>query len=205
MATQLRNKQCLRLSQVNLATISLVVASLVGLFPTTSAGQQANELVGHRVQVVSIDRSFEKMIGVFLRAEADSIVIRQTSNENMALEVSMALSTIGGIDVSRGKLSNARLGALIGAGVGLGGGLLMVADRDDICEENPLKEFLFLCDEGFQVFEVVIYTVFGALAGAGIGSLIKTEKWNSIDISQFAIKPSLNLDGQIGMQISLNF
>ena len=206
MIERFRQKKSLGLSQTNLATNCLLVASLVCLSPAITAGQTFDDLVGQRVRAKSTDSTQDRMVGIVLRTGADSIVIRQMSGENAPIEVSMPLSTIVSIDVSRGKLSNARIGALIGAVAGLGAGLSAVAGWDEKCDEAaPFDRLLVFCDEGFRTFEVVIFTITGALVGAGIGYLIKTERWNRIDISQYAIKPSLNLNGQIGMKISLSF
>jgi hypothetical protein len=99
------------------------------------------------------------------------------------------------LKISQGSGGNAGTGALIGAGIvgaaGLGLGIAMAADG------------FFTTSNG----DVVAITVFGAgagaLLGAAIGAVVKTEKWE--DVPKVSLEPVMAPDKSPGLGLSWNF
>jgi hypothetical protein len=84
----------------------------------------------------------------------------------------LALSDLAKLEVSRGMKGNAGKGALIGAGVGLVGGIvagILFRSEDDAY--------------GLEYMAIAVSTWMGATAlGAITGAFIKTEKWQELPI-----------------------
>lgn len=68
-------------------------------------------------------------------------------------------------------------GVLIGGGVGLLGGLLMVAMADDNCDQDSTGLCDAFVDAGFKTPVLILTPVAGAALGALVGTLISSSRW----------------------------
>lgn len=122
------------------------------------------------------------------QARVDSIVIY---TEPSGAALSIATSDLRRIDVSSGRTSGegAKRGAIwgeaIGAALGLLGAMIVASDDSDYPGSPPAGEFLAQSIGG------------GLLWGAGIGALVKAEKWERV-----SIRPRVRISS-VGLSIAL--
>jgi hypothetical protein len=107
----------------------------------------------------------------FTRRDADSLYLDTASGE-----AAFARSGITEMDVSRGMRRRTLSGALYGGLIlgGIGAGLGALAAATDETEDGDLGAEAAFVGAGLGV-------VAGGLLGAGIGALIKTERWETVD------------------------
>jgi hypothetical protein len=113
------------------------------------------------------------LVGHLLGAGADSLWLRVDPPDGPLLAIDRA--TIRQLEVSAGQKRNAGKGALWGAGVGLGLGLLAVAALDD-CMAGTQGWWIDPC-EGDEDVLILGNVAAGAAWGALIGLLITSERW----------------------------
>jgi hypothetical protein len=95
------------------------------------------------------------------------------------------LSDLAKLEISRGKKGHWLAGTLIGAGLGIGVGLLVAAgdNVDDPASNDPFIGFAHsISEQGMDMSIVLVSTLAGAGLGALVGALIKTEKWEEVPI-----------------------
>jgi hypothetical protein len=112
------------------------------------------------------------------------------STADAANPVSLARSSISRIEVSRGRHGNAGRGALIGAVLGLA----VVALSESACEGEcePRDNYGLL---------VAGATVGGAVVGAGVGTLMKSERWESLPWAVGRAHTSVVIRGPLSVRI----
>jgi hypothetical protein len=99
----------------------------------------------------------------------DGEALTLTAGDSAQHSVSLARPSITRVEVSRGRRGNAGRGALLGAVLGLAVVALSESGCEGECE--PRDNYGLL---------VAGATVGGAAVGAGIGSLMRSERWESL-------------------------
>ncbi|MEJ2320196.1 MAG: hypothetical protein P8Y10_08530 [Gemmatimonadales bacterium] len=126
---------------------------------------------GDRVRLQAPRISSGRLVGEVTELEGDTLVLL---SEGGGSTIAIPTSDLERIAVSQGKKSNAILGLLVGAGVGVASAVglsIWVCNADDDG-----------CTSGQVVGGALAVTFIGAGLGAGIGALIKTERWREASI-----------------------
>jgi hypothetical protein len=153
---------------------------------------------GHRLRVSTAQ---DRYAGAYVGSAEDGALLMK-SPEGGVLRI--PASSIESIEVSQGVQGHFGLGAAIGAGVGLIGGVIWA----NTCR-NTGGEFFNLdpCDTSAETPAVGVMTVTYALLGGLVGSLVRTERWQSVSPSPTStLQPSLSVDpgtGELGMSVSI--
>ncbi len=151
----------------------LIIPVALLALPTHLLGQATDTLrTGARVRLSVAAPAADTMIGTFAGWQADSLLLDHESGTLRVLPVKY----INRLEVSRGTKSNAGTGAIAGLLVGaVATALFLVA----LCEETDTP-----CqgDEFFLAFAIIapLPTALGALMGAAA----RSERWESIPLSQ---------------------
>ncbi len=149
---------------------------------------------GDRVRLQAPRISSGQLVGEVTQLEGDTLVLLSEGGGSI---IPIPTSDLEQIAVSQGRKSNAILGLLVGAGVGIASaaGLAIWACNAD--DDG--------CTSGQVVGGVVALSAIGAGLGAGIGALIKTERWREASIP--ASPPPVGLgfgdDGSVRLAFSL--
>jgi hypothetical protein len=148
----------------------IIVAATAAFFPVPLAGQDVAPPAPRdsRVRVTMEVPARREFVGTLESWDAESLSLSGPGGPPGRLE----LSDMAKLEISRGMKGNAGTGALIGAGVGLVGGIVGAALTDF---ENDAY--------GLGAFSIVAYSTMGGSAlGAVTGAFIKTEKWQEVSI-----------------------
>jgi hypothetical protein len=116
--------------------------------------------------------------------------------------VSISQVTISSLEISGGRHSSTSLGALIGAGVGLAGGIALGVNY--MCSHNG---DYFLCTDGVSEIVALSFITTAASAGIGaiVGSLIHHERWQPVP-RQPLVTPILGRQGRgVAVGVALRF
>lgn len=157
------------------------LASLIAvllLTPLADLLGQQDTLVapGARVRVYAPDR----FVGTVEALNPDALVL---GLEHRDSSLAILFASITRLEVSVGQKSRARQGAAIGFFAGIGLGLAMAAAfAEDTRETGPTTENLAVALGLFAAG-----TGLGALAGYGIGSGIKVERWETVPLDQIRV------------------
>lgn len=141
---------------------------------------------GDRVRVIrqGVDRT--ALIGQFVRSTPDSVWFRPLGQaETVGIELGSGIR----LDQSLGRRSRAGTGALIGAGVGAAVTILFLSG---FCGGDTL------CDGDEQLRAAAIFGLPGLALGAGIGALIRAERWAPVSPVTLRSAPRLQLGIQLG-------
>ncbi|HEX9189574.1 MAG TPA: hypothetical protein VGB87_21040 [Vicinamibacteria bacterium] len=149
-----------------LSRITLAALLLGTMGAEARAGEE--DLLGSRVRVRTIQPG-EPRVGVFEQSTPDELVIR-TGGPDSPVRVRRA--DVAGLEVSRGTRRHALKGLLAGA-VAWGALVGLVAAFDTL-DESGVGEPL----------------VIGGMlaAGAGVGALVKTERWERVPAGEASIQ-----------------
>ncbi len=149
---------------------------------------------GDRVRLEASRISPGRLVGEVAELSGDTLVLL---SEGSSSTIEIPASDLEQIEVSRGKKSNVILGLLIGAGVGAasaaGLAIWFCNADDDGCTSGQVA------GAGLTVTAIV------AGLGAGIGALIKTERWKdaAMPASPPAVGLGLGQDGSVRLAFSL--
>jgi len=168
-----------------------------------AGGAWAQEL-GSRVRV---RHDTTEVIGTLIHLDTDSIVVRSDSTvyhqgRLVKEEVALPVTVDTRMDISTGRHSNAKKGALIGGGVGLGvTALFTLASIIDGGENSwvPLPGAMF-------VGGVLLFVVPGSLIGFAIGSQTTWDTWEEVPLdSPSRTDPYEVTEGVIRLGLRVNF
>ena len=175
--------------------LGLILVALLALLPLQRArGQDASVEAGTRVRVQTVDagayagsaRSLDRrFVGHLEGTSGDSLWVRVGSAAGPLVSIDRA--DIHELEISDGRRRNPGKGALWGAGVGLGMGLLAAATLDD-CTVGTSRFWFDLCD-GEEDVLILGSIVAGAAWGALVGFFIKTERWVSVPPATLTLEP----------------
>lgn len=150
---------------------ALALTVLLLATPGTLAAQRADDLTpGTRIRVSAPRTSLDPYVGSLVRLSAESVTLAVESGESA---LTLRLARVRRIEVSGGEKPKVVTGAAIGFGVGAAASLLFLAgfcsDPDTVCGG----------DEWLTAFAVIALPP--TVVGAGIGLLIRTERWREVE------------------------
>jgi hypothetical protein len=160
---------------VRRACSSLVFA--VMLVPFLGAASQVAELrPGAYVRIRAPGVLGGEAEGAIVSRGHDTVVVVRPG----AMPVAIPLAAITRASVLRGRTrgAGARKGAKWGAGVGLGLGLFNIVFSDCSGEH---------CQTSDNVAGVAVFTAVSAGVGAVVGTVVRAEKWERIELSRGAV------------------
>jgi hypothetical protein len=134
------------------------------------------------------------------RISPDSLWIRVGSTDGPLVSIDRA--NIHELQISDGRKRNPGKGALWGAGVGLGLGVLAAATLDD-CTVGTGRYWFDLCD-GEEDILILGSIAAGAAWGALIGFFIKSERWVTVPPASLTLRRdrsgiSLGVEVRLGL------
>ena len=157
--------------------------------PLSGALAQAQPVQpGQRVRVTAPAAwGVARQVGSFVGMRGDTLVV--TGDSTLACP----LDWVDRLDVHRGRKSWTLVGAGIGLVLGAGGGIAFATRDWDFC--GPCT----------GVIPVAI-GVGGILLGAGIGAVIKTDRWEAVPLDQLRAQPLVDRRGRrVGLGMSIAF
>jgi len=165
--------RCLALTAVVLATA--VPAALAQAPPAPPPLKLPS---GIRVRVWTYSMGGQRIEGTLLSADSNAVaLIPKGSQPLMAGEMRLPAADVTRLDVALEKKRHWWQGALIGAAVGAA--LAFTDDVDPVlCEVNENV----LCSRGEAI---LVYGLTSVGLGAGIGALIKTDRWTPVALDAF--------------------
>ena len=178
--------------------------------PPLSAQEQPSLAPGGRVRVTAPSAGLNRTVGTLSAVRGREIVfeVERYRPQRSRLEspradttvYSVSLDSLASLELSRGFHRHGTAGVIVGAvflGAAGAGGLG--------------KGWLYTCDGGFAPgcdFAQAIGTagglVAGALIGWGVGSLVRTEMWEPVDLHQLHVLVAPR-GGRLGLGLSLSF
>jgi hypothetical protein len=150
----------------------VIVSALAAVLASAAKAQSAETRLaevqpGGRVRIVAPGILAGRFVATVITHTGDSLVLAAPNTA----PVRLPLSSVTSIEISRGtsRWLGAQRGMLIGAPIGLGGGVLVAASLAD-CRS---------CGDADVARGVLVVTgvLSGLLYGAGIGALIGRERW----------------------------
>jgi hypothetical protein len=150
-----------------LLTTSLVLLlSMPGVFVMADEAPSGPPEEGDRIRLKAPGVADRAIIGRLLRADRSALAV--TRDDGSVVDV--LRSAIQELEVARGRRSQATKGAAIGAAAGAGA--LLAAAVGGGCDSD---------DPRCVIYPVVLGAVIGGLVGAGIGAMVKTDRWVKVD------------------------
>ncbi len=171
------------------AVVSLLIVPL--LIPSTSLSTQEQPPIesGARVRITSTDPVLVKSVGTCLELSEGHL---QFASGTTAEFWSIDVDSITALDVSRGRKP---FGVLKGAGIGLLVGVVVYSNYPD-------REV----DEGnVGILVGGAFGAAGALVGAGVGTLVRTDRWEEVPLERLRLRPVATFDGRFGLAASVRF
>ncbi len=147
------------------------LAALFAALAAMPASAQDFSILDRRIRITTVTRvaGMQQYVGVAMWLRADSIGVVNHGEERV-----VPIASIIRLEESRGRHSNARRGAVIGAGVGLVLGVVAVVGQ----ETDPSAD---LGGGSAGVAIVVPFAMIGSgLIGSILGSRTETERWEEI-------------------------
>jgi hypothetical protein len=138
-----------------------------------------------RVRLTVPSLRWRKVVARVASCGVDELVVVRKREPNE--EVIVSLGTIERLEVPRGKRDFAVWGILIGAAVGVWAGMKLpaMAEPDPDCEEDYYErtgEYAGAACLGGRE-GTMAYSILGfALAGGGVGKLIRSDKWQVVPL-----------------------
>jgi len=168
------------------STLTIITEILVLLLALSAPSPGQSLKPGDRVRVVRLDGLGTGLIGRFVRFAPDSVWVRPFDQSQ---PVAVALGPRMRLDRSLGRGSRAGTGALIGAGVGAA---LTALFLSGFCGGDTR------CDGDEQVRAAAIFGLPSVALGAGIGALIRVERWVPVPPEPAGAMARIELGVRIG-------
>lgn len=143
-----------------------MAALLLSVFQALPAADTTFVQTGERVRVRAPRVSSDRLIGNLTSLGADTLVL---ATERGGAIIPIATSDLAEIQVSQGKKSNTILGLTVGAGVGVASAVGLAIWACNADDDG--------CTAGMVAGGSLGVLAVTAGLGAGIGALIKTERW----------------------------
>ena len=159
--------------------IALALTTSLLATPAALSAQRADELPpGTRTRVTAPRSSLDPYVGSLVSFSNESVTLRVGADEPF---LTLPLARVRRIEVSEGEKSKIVTGALVGFSLGATASLLFLAgfcsSSDTVCGG----------DEWLTAFAVIALPP--TLVGAGIGLLIRTERWREVELAAPAAAP----------------
>ncbi len=180
-----------------------ILVAILAFVPLASATAQVPVRPGARVRVTGHFCQFysncegvqlEHRVGTFVTWEADTLVV-QSNGDTLSVPVTLVTR----LDVSRGRKMNTGKGAVIGLLVGgVVGAVIGYANY----EEGGFGDL----GPGVNVAAGgVIGGLGGLVTGAFIGLAIQTDRWREVPLDQLRVSFGPQRDGRFGFGASVRF
>jgi hypothetical protein len=159
---------------------------------------------GERIRVYAPSEYRERVVGSIWSMEHDAILVKNETNTTWRI----AYPTITRLEVAAGQKSDWLMGGVVGVLLGgaLGGtGTYLVCQSLDVGFGTPTSAETEAACRSDAVKGLIAGSVGGAIIGMGIGSLIKTERWEEVPLERLRLQPVATFDGRVGLAVSLRF
>ena len=171
------------MKRTGLLVATILSSFAAGVSAQTTSGPLSSVLtVGSRVRVTALGFA-SRPAGMVTALDETSLALAIDDR----IPIKVPLASITALETSMGRRRNTIKGLVIGAGAGLLLGLVMPVDPVT-CNDYYSTDF---CSREEALFGGTI--AFGAI-GAGIGALIKTDRWSRVTV---------NAAGQVGVGVKL--
>ncbi len=189
-----------------------ILVAILALTPLTSATAQVPVRPGERVRVtrppicradtICGGRSPRQSVGTFLAWKSDTLVV-QSNGDTLALP----LDSVTRLDVSWGRKTNTGKGA----GIGILLGVIAGAFIGGVSYEECVPQGWFSCigpdfgSEAYAAAGALLGGLGGLMAGAIIGTAIKTDRWQEVPLDRVRVSLGPQRDGRFGLGASMRF
>jgi hypothetical protein len=171
-------------------SLTLALAGLAIAAGTAFADQAVPMPAGTRVRVTTPEVQARRVTGTLVEASERVIVLAFASGERRAIPV----EAVTRLERSRGRRGHPVAGAVVGGLLGGGFVALMSGLACDVedCEGSPAGA-------------VLLGVGLGALPGAGVGALIKTERWDAVPADRVRLTLAPVRGSGAALRLSLQF
>jgi hypothetical protein len=171
--------------------LAMTLASIVALASEQRSPQETLSpiVTGSRVRVVSPRAVSGRVTGTVIEMSAESLVILADERP-----LRVPRDAIEQLEVSTGKQRRTLKGMLIGAGIGA---VVVPPALYDSCLSD--------CGSKWSAEYILAGVGVGAAWGAGIGALVKKDRWSSVPVTQVRLGLWPIRGGGIGASVSLTF
>ena len=167
-------------------SIPFVLICILGGASTEIAAQEPLAS-GSRVRVTAPECALSGQTATFRALRADTLVLETTK---------CPIASVTRLDVSIGRKSNAVVGFLVGAGLGLVGSLA-VCNFTDTCQ--------VFYDNDVRGDVVTVSGLMGGALGGFVGYLIKTDRWEEVPLERLRVSLNPQRDGGFALGFSVRF
>ena len=173
------------------ALVAMVLTGVAG--PDALAQANAPVQPGQRVRLRSAVAQTPELVGVVEAVRPDTLLVR---DDDRSVATAVPLTTVDRLQVSRGRHSHWVSGAGIGFVVGAAtGAILGVAGHN---------ESDWIIGPGASAFVgAVLLGPIGAGAGAAVGLMVKTERWETVPLAAAAPGAAWGRDGRLSVGVRL--
>ena len=147
---------------------------------------------GTRVRVTAPSVSNKPLVGTVVAFDADSLVVQRDTAIRR-----LSTTSITHLDISQSRKSHTLMGAGIGflVGAGFATALVLTGDRGGDC-----------ADAGYCILiGSAVLGGGGAVIGAGIGALVRTDRWAEVPLGQVRVSLTPDSGRALTLRASLSF
>ena len=177
------------------AVTSMLTVSLLIPLAALSAQEPPPIEPGARVRVTARDFGLEKSVGTCLSLSQGAMAFEREGLSPLTI----AVVSITGLEISRGRKSNDVKGALVGAWFGVTAGALLGAvwqsEHEYDCPEKALCIGVGAAALG----------VTGLIIGFTVGTFIKSERWEEVPLDRLRVNIVPLRDGRFALGLSVEF
>ena len=157
------------------------ISAIMLVVPISAAAAQVSELrPGAYVRIRAPGVLAGEVEGAILARDHDTLLLARPGSGPVAVPI--ASITRAAVHRGRTRGAGAVKGAKWGAGVGLGLGLFNVAFSD--CSGTH-------CETSDNVVGVAAFTAVGAGVGALVGTLVRAERWERVELPRHDVPPAV--------------
>lgn len=174
----------------------LLLAACWTLAPGTVsvAAEQPIRLEGKLVRFTAPSISAKPVSGFLYKVSSDSAILRVRSGDRL-IPRSVPIAAIQMCEIRSAGKSHLALGAFVGMVIGVGAAVLERVNRDDERESY----------EGDNVLKPILYVCGGAVAGGGIGALVRSGVWREVSVYELTRLKATGTTFTPGLTFTLRF
>lgn len=150
--------------------------------------------VGSRVRLLAPTVAQGRLEGMLVEMSEQSLVVDMGKSRL----VSVSRQAITQFEVSRGRHHHALVGMVIGAGVGGALAEVTLGDRN-YCEA------IVVCRTNHRWEALRLGLVAGGVLGAGVGALIKTDRWSPVPLDRVRVSIAPTRERGVGLSVAIGF
>ncbi|NIM49705.1 MAG: hypothetical protein GTN62_05615 [Gemmatimonadales bacterium] len=192
--------------------LAVVLPAGLAFAPFTSVlAQEESPTIepGARVRIhagQTADGRYGTFVGTITRLDSDSLALR-TSEPS---PVVVSLTSLAGLEVSRGRKSHPWEGATIGLVLGAATGAIIgfALGDDPPCQKSGWfacwGEWRFTAEE-YATMGAVVFGAIGILVGRKVGANIETERWQQVPLDRLRVSFVPQRGGRFAFAVSVAF